>query len=127
MYDRKGMPISAPRRRGLTQIPNLPRQTVMAVLAQDELGEVEKIKYFVEPDTHFVRFVILYSNVSSSVEIFRGRENNKYREQRRGKSWTLILNYLGLFYISDNLLQELGTGDERVWRRLFIVNCVKNN
>ena len=103
------------------------RQPVMAVLAQDELGEVEKIKYFVEPDTHFVRFVILYSTVSSSVEICRGRENNKYREQRRGKSWTLILNYLGLFYISDNLLQELGTGDERVWRRLFIVNCVKNN
>ena len=103
------------------------RQPVMAVLAQDELGEVEKIKYFVESDTHFVRFVILYSTVSSSVEIFRGRENNKYREQRRGKSWTLILNYLGLFYISDNLLQELGPGDERVWRRLFIVNCVKNN
>ena len=48
------------------------RQTVMAVLAQDELGEVEKIKYFVEPDTHFVRFVILYSTVSSLVESFEG-------------------------------------------------------
>ena len=97
------------------------------VLAQDEVGEMEKIKYFVEPDTHFVRFVILYSlsTVSSSVEIFRGRENNKYREQRRGKSWTLILNYLGLFYISDNLLQKRGTGVERVWTRVIYCELCK--
>ena len=40
MYDRKGMPISAPRRRGLTQTTGLPRQTMMAAGARLPLQDL---------------------------------------------------------------------------------------
>lgn len=53
-----------PDRESLARVTSdVPAASDGGVLAQDELGEVEKIKYFVEPDTHFVRFVILYSTV----------------------------------------------------------------